>query len=80
MDKCTKGEEILRTFYEKNGKHRKQAELRAKKVMKEKGDELWVKWKGHDNLINSLINKKWYHYIKMSYYSEPGSSRNKIKV
>ena len=48
--------------------------------MKEKGDELCVKWKGYDNLINSLIDKKWYHYIKMSYYSEPSYSRNKRKV
>ena len=33
-------------------------EFRIKKVLKSKGDKLYVKWKGYDNLFNSWINKK----------------------
>ena len=29
-----------------------------KKVIKRKGDKLYVKWKGCDNSFNSLIDKK----------------------
>ena len=28
------------------------------KVIKRKGDKLYLKWKGYDNLFNSWINKK----------------------
>ena len=28
------------------------------KVIKKKGDKLYVKWKGYDNSFNSWINKK----------------------
>ena len=30
----------------------------SKKVLKEKGDKLYVKWKGYDNSFNSWIDKK----------------------
>ena len=45
-----------------------------------KGDEFYVKRKGHDNSFNSQINKKGSLY-KLSYYTEPDShDRNKVKV
>ena len=28
------------------------------KLIKRKGDKLYVKWKGYDNSLNSWINKK----------------------
>ena len=52
------GEEITGTFYEKELQKTNQKEFRIKKVIKRKGDKLYVKWKGYDNLFNSWINKK----------------------
>ena len=43
-------EEIIGSFYEK--------EFRMEKILKRKGDILYVKWKGYDNSFNSWINKK----------------------
>ena len=34
------------------------SEFRIKKVIKRKGDKLYVKWKPYDNLFNSWIDKK----------------------
>ena len=44
------GEEMFGTFYEK--------EFRIEKVIKKKGNKLYVKWKGCDNSLNSWIDKK----------------------
>ena len=52
------GEEIIGTFYEKELQKTNQKEFRIEKVIKRKGDELYVKWKGYDNLFNSWIDKK----------------------
>ena len=52
------GEEIIRTFYEKELQKTNQNEFRIEKVLKRKGDELYVKWKGYDNSFNSWIEKK----------------------
>ena len=35
-----------------------QKEFRIEKVLKKKGDKLYVKWKGYDNSFNSCIDKK----------------------
>ena len=35
-----------------------QKEFRIEKVLKRKGDNLYVKWKGYDNSFNSWINQK----------------------
>ena len=35
-----------------------QEEFRTKKVIKRKGDKLYVKWKGYSNSFNSWIDKK----------------------
>ena len=52
------GEEIIGSFYEKELQKTNQKEFRIKKVLKRKGDKLYVKWKGYDNSSNSWINKK----------------------
>ena len=40
------GEEIIGTFYENKLQGTKQNEFRIEKVIKRKGDKLYVKWKG----------------------------------
>ena len=51
-------EEIISTFYEKELQATNQREFRVEKVIKRKGDKLYVKWKGYDNSFNSWIDKK----------------------
>ena len=52
------GEEIIVTFYEKELQKTNQKEFRIVKVLKKKGDKLYVKWKGYNNSFNSWIDKK----------------------
>ena len=52
------GEEITGTFYEKELQKVDQQEFTIEKVIKKKGDKLYVKWKGNDNSFNSWIDKK----------------------
>ena len=52
------GEESIGTFYEKELQKTNQKEFRIEKVLKKKGDKLYVKWKGCDNSFNSWIDKK----------------------
>ena len=52
------GEEIIGTFYEKELQKTNQKEFRIEKVIKSKGDKLYVKWKGYDSSYNSWIDKK----------------------
>ena len=52
------GDEIIGTFYEKELQKTNQQEFRIEKVIKRKGDKLYVKWKGYDNSFNSWIDKK----------------------
>ena len=52
------GEEIIGTFYEKELQASKQREFRVEKVIKRKGDKIYVKWNGYDNSFNSWIDKK----------------------
>ena len=53
-----KGEKIVEMFYEKELQKTNKKEFRAKKVIKRKGDKLYVKWKGHDNWFNNWTDKK----------------------
>ena len=46
------------SFYEKELQKTNQGKLRIEKVLKRKGDKLYVKWKGYDSRFNSWINKK----------------------
>ena len=52
------GEEIIGTFHEKELQKTNQEEFEIEKVIKKKGDKLFVKWKGFDNSFNSWIDKK----------------------
>ena len=52
-----KGEEIIGTFYEKELQKTNQEEFRIEKVIKRKGNEIYVKWKGYNNSFNSWIDK-----------------------
>ena len=53
------GEEITGSFYEKKlQKTEKKKGFRIAKVLKRKGDRLYVKWKGYNNSFNSWIDKK----------------------
>ena len=52
------GEEIIGTFHENELQKTNQKEFRIEKVLKKKGDKLYVKWKGYDNSFNSWIDKK----------------------
>ena len=52
------GEEIIGTFYENELQATNQQEFRVEKVIKKKGDKLYVKWKGYDNSFNSWIDEK----------------------
>ena len=62
------GEEIIGTFYEKEQQKTNKKEFRIEKVIKRKGDILYVKWKGYNNSFNRWINKKdlvWFYCIKI---------------
>ena len=49
---------LLETFTKKNCKKANQKEFRMEKVIKRKGDKLYVKWKGYNKLFNTWIDKK----------------------
>ena len=53
-----KDEEITGTVYEKELQKTNQEEFRIEKVIKRKGDKIYVKWKGYDNSFNNWIDKK----------------------
>ena len=52
------GEEIIGAFSEKWLQKTNQKEFRIEKMIKKRGDKLYVKWKGYDNSFNSWIDKK----------------------
>ena len=47
------GEKIIGSFYEKELQKTNQKDFRIKKVLKRKGDKLYVKWKGYHNSFSS---------------------------
>ena len=49
---------LLKVFTKKNCKKTSQEKFRIEKVLKRKGDKLYVKWKGYDNRFNSWIDKR----------------------
>ena len=51
-------EEIVGTFYENKLQKTNQKEFRIEKVIKRKGDKLYIKWKRYNNSFNSRIDKK----------------------
>ena len=58
------GEENIGTFYKKELGETNQKEFRVEKVIKKKGEKLYVKCKYYDDSFNSWIYKKRYCYIK----------------
>ena len=51
------GEKIVGSFYEKELQKNGQEEFRIEKVIKRRGNKLYVKWKGYDNSFNSWIDE-----------------------
>ena len=52
------GEPITKSFYEKELQKPNQEKFTIKKLLKRKGDKLYVKWKGCNSRFNSWIDKK----------------------
>ena len=51
------GEEIAGNFYEQELQKTNQKEFTIEKVIKRKGNKLYFKWKGSDNLFTIWIGK-----------------------
>ena len=49
---------LLEHFMKKKLQKIDQQEFRIEKVIKKKGNKLYVKWKGYNNSFNNWINKK----------------------
>ena len=52
------GKKLMEFFYEPELRKQNQGKIRIEKVIKGKGNKLYVKWKGYDNSFNSWIDKK----------------------
>ena len=52
------GKEIAGSFYEKELQKTNKKESRIERIIKRKGDKLYVKWKGYDNSSSSWIDTK----------------------
>ena len=68
------GEEIIGTFYENELQGTKQNKFRIDKIIKRKGDKLYVKWKGYNISfnINGDINVK----VDLSNYATKTDVKN----
>ena len=64
--------------YEKELQKNNQKEFRIEKLIRRKGNKLYVKWKGYNNSVNSWIDKK--DLIKSQYFPPYRSSGRNIKV
>ena len=51
------GEEITGTFCKTELQKTNQEKFRIEKVIKRKGDKIYVKWKGYNTSFNSWIDK-----------------------
>ena len=60
------GEKVIGSFDEKELQKTIQKEFRIEKVLKKKGDKLYVKWKGYDYSFNSWIDKKRFSVILLN--------------
>ena len=52
------GEEIIGKFYEKELQKINQQKFRVEKVIKKKGNKVYVKWKGYNSSLIIWIDKK----------------------
>ena len=50
------GEEVVGSFYEKELQKPTKKNLELKKVINRKGNKLYIKWKGCNNLFNNWID------------------------
>ena len=57
-------EKLLEVFMKMNSKKVSQEKFRIEKLIKTKGDKLYIRWKGYDSSFNSWIDKKT-HCIKL---------------
>ena len=57
LKNCLNGEESLENFYKKELQKTNQKNFRIEKVIKRKGNRLYVKCKGYNNSFNSWIDK-----------------------
>ena len=73
------GEEIVETFYIKQLQNTNQKDFRVEKVIKRKGDKLYVKWKGYDSSFNSWIDKSDIPDMN-KYFPGPKFSGGRVKV
>ena len=48
------GEEIVGTFYKKELQKANQKEFKVEKVIKRKGEKIYVKWKGYNSFFQKL--------------------------
>ena len=71
-----KSEEISRTCYEKELQKIKEKVFWIEKVIKRKGDKLYVKWKGYNN---SWIDKRDI-VLKSEYFPKPKSLGTNVKI
>ena len=53
-----RAKKLLECFNEKYLQETNQEKFRVEKIIKRKGDKLYVKWKGYENSLNSSNNKK----------------------
>ena len=49
---------LLERFKKKDCTKKNQNKCKVEKVIKRKGDKLYLKWKGHDNSFNTWIDEK----------------------
>ena len=49
---------LLEVFTKKEFQKTSEEKIRIEKILKRKGDKLYVKWKGYDNSFNSWVDKK----------------------
>ena len=56
--KDLKAKEIVGMFYKKELQKPNQKDFSVEKVIKRKGDKLYINWKGYDSFFNSWIDKK----------------------
>ena len=49
---------LLEVFTKSNCKKKSQEKFRTQKVIKRKGNKLYVKWKEYENSFNRWIDKK----------------------
>ena len=74
------GAEIKGSFYEKELQKTNQKEFKIEKVIKKKGDKLYLKWKGYDNSFDSLINKKEFIQKEFKSLTKANTSDFALKV